>query len=73
MCSQRYDEIVNTITGVIRGQYNGLVLPIVLFSVSIATVFAYLNKEKCFTETTKSHSCIIDELRPCYFFFFFLT
>lgn len=44
MRPQRYYKVVNPVTGIIRRQYDGLVLPIVLLGVPIAAVLAYLVK-----------------------------
>lgn len=42
MSSQRYYEVIDPITSVISCQDNGLVLPIILFGVSVGTMWAYL-------------------------------
>lgn len=44
MRPQRDDKVVDTVGGVISGQDDGLVLPLVFFGVTIATVFANLDK-----------------------------
>lgn len=50
MSSQRDDEVVYAIGGVIRSQDNRLVLPLVLLCVSIAAVLADLRKRLVFLQ-----------------------
>lgn len=42
--SQRYDKIINAITGVVRGQYDCFILPIVFLCVPVAAVLADLKQ-----------------------------
>lgn len=42
MSSQRNYEVIDPITSVISCQDNGLILPIVLFGVSVGTMLAHL-------------------------------
>lgn len=42
MSSQRNDEVVDAIGGIVRGQNDGLVLPLILLGVPIAAVLADL-------------------------------
>lgn len=46
MSSQRNDEVVDAIAGVVRGEYDGFILPIVLLRVSVAAVLADLKQQK---------------------------
>lgn len=44
MGSQRYNEIVNAVRGVVGGQDDGLVLPLVLLGVAVGAVLAHLRQ-----------------------------
>lgn len=55
MRPQRDDKVVDTIGGVVSGQDNGFVLPLVLFGVPIATVFANLDGRR--DEPDESSEC----------------
>lgn len=46
MRPQRYYKVVNPVTGVIRRQYDGLVLPIVLLGVPIGAMLAHLENNR---------------------------
>lgn len=50
------DEVVDTVGGVVSGQDDGFVLPLVLFGVPIATVFANLDGRR--DESGRSSECL---------------
>lgn len=67
MRSQWYYEVVNSITGVIRCQYDGLILPIVLLGIPIAAMLAHLWNIKKYREQSV-FSC--SQFLPSNFFIF---
>lgn len=46
MRSQRYYKVIYPVAGVIRRQYDSLILPIVLLGVSITAMLAYLTTKR---------------------------
>lgn len=56
MRPQRDDKVVDTVGGVVSGQDDGFVLPLVLFGVPIATVFANLDETR--DESDGSSECL---------------
>lgn len=52
MRPQRDDKVVDAVRGVVGGQDDGLVLPLVLFGVTVTAVFADLWRERVFSTTS---------------------